>query len=253
MSQPYHAISRTTALSLKLIMADIDGTLNGGGDDVIPGVIETVRALQAKGIILGLVSGRTVPMIKKMAAILDIDGPFIAENGAVAALSPSSPLLDLGYSRQKALEALAKLRSLYPGKITERRDNNERIIDLVFMAEGIPVEELRRQLPGVEVLDSSYIMHIMQKGISKGKTLTNLLPLIGDGKITPAEVFVAGDSSTDLTLFENFPNSLLVRNPRIPEDESLFLQQMAAFISDHEQGQGFAEAASQLLKLLESD
>lgn len=253
MSQPYQNIPRETALRIRLIMADIDGTLNAGGDEVIFEVITTVQALQARGLIMGLVSGRTVPMIERMMAILGINGPYIAENGAVARSGPSSPLLDLGYSRQPALEALAKLRALYPGKISERRDNKERLIDLVFMAEGLPIEELRRQLPDVEVLDSHYIMHIMQKGISKGRTLLNLLPRIGNNKITPQEVFVAGDSSTDISLFENFPNSLLVRNPRIPPGENLLLQQKAAYISEHEQGHGFAEAASHLLKLLEGN
>lgn len=239
-----------TARRLKLIMADIDGTLNEGGDTVIPQIIEVVLGLEAKGILVGLVSGRTGPMLQKMAALLDINGPLISENGALARLTPSSVPLDLGYSRQPAATALARLYDLYPGKISERWDNNERLIDIVFQAEGIPIEELRNQVPDVQVLDSRYIMHLMQKGISKGKTLLDILPLIAGGKIKTDEVMVAGDSTTDLSLFELFPVSVLVRNPRIPQEESMMLQKNALYISDQEQGYGFAEIASHILELL---
>ena len=232
-------------------MADIDGTLNEGGDSVIPEVTHTVLQLEAKGILVGLVSGRTGPMLEQMAALLDINGPLIAENGAIARLSPSSPPLDLGYSRQPAAAALARLYELYPGKITERYDNSERLIDIVFRAGDIPIEELRRQLPDVQVLDSRYIMHLMQKGISKGQTLLNILPRL-DAGIKVEEVLVAGDSATDLSLFQAFPESVLVRNPRIPAEESLELQKVARYISDKEQGYGFAEVASYILGLLET-
>jgi hydroxymethylpyrimidine pyrophosphatase-like HAD family hydrolase len=250
MSQSYKSITRETARRLKLIMADIDGTLNEGGDSVIPEVSQTVLKLEAKGILVGLVSGRTGPMLQKMAALLDINGPLISENGAIARLSPTSAPLELGYSKEPAVAALAKLKALYPGRITERWDNSERLIDNVFQAEGVPIEELRRQLHDVQVLDSRYIMHLMQKGINKGQTLLNILPRIAGGDFKVNEVLVAGDSATDLSLFELFPQSLLVRNHRIPLEESLMLQKAALYISDHEQGYGFAEAAAYILDLL---
>jgi len=231
-------------------MADIDGTLNEGGDEVIPEVTQTVLKLEAKGILVGLVSGRTGPMLQKMAGLLDINGPLIAENGAIARLSPTSTPLELGYSKQPAATALAKLKHLYPGRITERWDNSERLVDIVFQAEGVPIEELRRQLPDVQVLDSRYIMHLMQKGISKGQTLLNILPKV-ESNIGVDEVIVAGDSATDLSLFENFPRSVLVRNPRIPPEESIMLQKAACYISEHEQGYGFAEVAAFILDLLQ--
>jgi hydroxymethylpyrimidine pyrophosphatase-like HAD family hydrolase len=250
MSQSYNDITPETARHLKLLMADIDGTLNEGGDTVIPEVTETVLKLEAKGILVGLVSGRTGPMLQKMAALLDINGPLIAENGAIARLSPTSAALELGYSRQPATAALAKLYTAYPGQITERWDNSERLIDIVFQAEGVPLEELQKQLPDVQVLDSRYIMHLMQKGISKGQTLLKILPMIAGSNIKADEVMVAGDSATDLSLFEIFPQSVLVRNPRIPPDESLMLQKTARYISDSEQGYGFAEVVAHILDLL---
>ena len=108
-------------------MADIDGTLNEVGDSVIPEVTDTVCKLEENGILVGLVSGRSGLMVQKMATLLDINGPLIAENAAIARLSPLSPPLELGYSRQPALAALARLNELYPGRISERWDNSERL------------------------------------------------------------------------------------------------------------------------------
>jgi hydroxymethylpyrimidine pyrophosphatase-like HAD family hydrolase len=251
MSQSYKNITAETARQIRLIMADVDGTLNEGGDTVVPEVSRTVLKLEARGIMVGLVSGRTEPMLQKMAALLNLNGPIIAENGAVARLSPASGMLDLGYSKAPAAAALARLKALYPGRVTGRWDNDERLIDIVFRVEGVPIEELRRQLPDVQVLDSHYIMHLMQKGITKGKTLFKILPGIAGAKLKVNEVMVAGDSPTDLSLFEYFPCSLLVRNPLVPPDESQWLQKVAAYISDQQQGYGFAEAAAYILQLLD--
>lgn len=252
MSVSYKSITKETARSIRLIMADVDGTLNNGGESVIPEIRDAVLKIEARGISVGLVSGRTGPMLQKMADMLEINGPLIAENGAVARLSPVSHPLELGYSKEPAAAALTRLKHLYPGRVTERWDNSERLIDIVFHIEGVPIEEVRRQVPEVQVLDSRYIMHLMQYGISKGRTLLNILPGIDGGRIKADEVLVAGDSATDLSLFELFPVSILVRNPRIPPEESSLLQSVARYISDSEQGYGFAEVASYILGLLET-
>lgn len=250
MSSSYKSITRQIAQSIRLIMTDIDGTLTEGGDSLISQVDDAIVKLERKGILVGLVSGRTDSMLQKMAAQLNITGPLIAENGAIARINPSAPLLELGYSRLPANEALAKLYAAYPGQVSERWDNSERMVDIVFRAEGVPIEELRRLLPYVQVLDSHYIMHIMQKGINKGETLLNILPLVANGAIVKDQVMVAGDSATDLSLFEIFPVSVLIRNRRIPPEESRMLKKVAHYISDNEQGYGFAEVASHILGLL---
>jgi hydroxymethylpyrimidine pyrophosphatase-like HAD family hydrolase len=249
MAQSYRNITPEAARRIKLIMADVDGTLNTGGDELSPAVRDVIDGLQKQGIIIGLVSGRTDPLLVRMATDLGIGGPLISENGAVARLTPDGGLVDLGFSRRPALEALEQLKARYPGRILEREDNSERLIDVVFWADGIPAGELKKGLKGVQLLDSTYILHLMPKGIDKGKTLLKLLGRINPGKLVKGEVLVAGDSMTDLSLFKLFPLSILIPNPNIPAADSRILRKSSMYISDHEAGEGFVEVASHIINV----
>jgi hydroxymethylpyrimidine pyrophosphatase-like HAD family hydrolase len=228
-------------------MTDVDGTLNSGGDELNPAVSHAMQNLKEHGIMVGLVSGRTDPMLVSMSSGLDIGGPLIAENGAVARMTYKSPLVDLGHSRQPALEALKKLNARYPGRIREREDNAERLIDIVCSADGIAVEDLRNCVGDVQLLDSTYILHLMQKGIDKGTTLNRLLELVDRPKIKPEEVLVVGDSMTDLSLFKLFTQSVLIPNRDLPETDKKTLRKSARYISKHGAGEGFAEVVLHII------
>jgi hydroxymethylpyrimidine pyrophosphatase-like HAD family hydrolase len=228
-------------------MTDVDGTLNNGGDELSPAVANAMQNLKEHGITVGLVSGRTDPMLVAMARSLDIGGPLIAENGAVARITYKSGLVDLGYSRQPAVEALARLKAKYAGRITEREDNTERLIDIVCRADGVDMKDLRKCVGDVQLLDSTYILHLMQKGIEKGTTLKRLLELMDGPKIRPDEVLVVGDSMTDLSLFKLFTQSVLIPNPDLPEIDKKTLRKSARYISEHGAGEGFAEVVLRII------
>ena len=247
MTRPYTTITPETARRLKLIMTDVDGTLNSGGDALSPVVSQAIQGLRQTGMMVGLVSGRTDPMLVAMAAALYIGGPLIAENGAVARMSYKGGLVDLGYSRQPALEALEKLKAKYPGRIHEREDNAERLIDIVFRADGLAVTELKKLVKDVQLLDSTYILHLMQKGVDKGTTLKRLLELMENVHIKKDEVMVVGDSMTDLSLFKLFTQSVLIPNPDLPEPDKKALRKSATYISDRGAGDGFAEVALHII------
>ncbi len=247
MAEPYQNITPNLASQIRLVMSDVDGTLTAGGDSISPSVIEAIHRLEEQGIIVGLVSGRTIPMLESLARKLGISGPIIAENGGVAKLKANGELLDLGYSRQAALKALERLKAQFSNRIKEREDNRARLVDVVFWAEGILTKELRNHLEDAQILDSGYILHLMQKGISKGRTLIRLLGQIRDGSLSPREILVVGDSTTDLSLFELFPHSALISNPRLPVEERAILYKAAKYLSEHQYGDGFAEVALHVL------
>lgn len=249
MAISYRGILPETARRLRLLMADVDGSLNTGGDLVSPTVSDAIKGLKGSGMIIGIVSGRTDSRIRAMALNLGLDGPLIAENGAVARIDYRSELLDLGYSRQPALAALERLKAAFPGKIRERQDNAERLIDLVFWADGIGIDEvISRAGDDVQVLDSTYILHLMQKNIDKGQTVHRLLGLMGSCNIMPDEVLVVGDSMTDLSLFQRFREGVLISNPNIPGPDRQTLLEAAHYITDHEDGDGFAELARHIIE-----
>jgi len=247
MTQSYREIVPKLARQIRLVMTDVDGTLTQGGDCLSSAVLEAIRQLEKDGIVVGFVSGRTLPGLESLASDLGVSGPIIAENGGVAKLKTGGELVDLGYSREPAIKALARLKRLFPNAIAEREDNQYRLVDVVFRSRGVQAEELTRHLEDAELLDSGYILHLMQKGVSKGRTLTRLLGKIGDGNLFPEEVLVFGDSSTDLSLFQLFPHSVLIDNPRLAPEQRQVLRKAAEYASDLPFGEGFAEVAFRIL------
>jgi len=228
-------------------MADVDGTLTAGGDSISLAVSKVVRSFEEQGVAVGLVSGRTLARLESLAQDLGITGPIIAENGGVAKLKVKSELVDLGYSRQPALEALEKLKALYSDAIQEREDNKDRLVDVVMWSHGVEVEELQRHLGKTQLLDSGYILHLLQEGISKGRTLIRLLGKIADGNLSLEDIMVFGDSPTDMSLFKLFPHSVLIINPMLPAEKRRVLKQAAKYVSSLPFGDGFAEVASHIL------
>lgn len=247
MAQSYRQIGPELARHIRLVMTDVDGTLTPGGDCLSSAVVKSVQSLEEGSVMVGLASGRTLPGLESLASDLGISGPIIAENGGVAKLKCGGDAVDLGYARQPAIEALEKLKALFPGAIEERADNEYRLVDVVFWAHGIDTEELRRHLEDVELFDSGYILHLMRKGVSKGRTLLKLLGMMGDGTLSPTEVMVFGDSLTDLSLFDVFPHSVLVANPGLRSEQRKILRNAARYASELPFGEGFAEVAFHVL------
>ena len=249
MAQSYRQIAPELARQIRLLMTDVDGTITQGGDSLSPAVLEAIRRLEESGIMVGFVSGRALPRLESLALDLRISGPIIAENGGIAKLKANGDLVNLGYSRAPALKDLEKLKRLFPNAIAEREDNKYRLVDVVFRSHAIEREELARHLEEAELLDSGYILHLLQKGVSKGRTLAKLLRKIGNGKLSQEEVMVFGDYSTDLSLFQLFPHSVFIPNPRLPPEQRQELQRAARYASDLPFGEGFAEVALHILDM----
>ncbi len=243
MSLSYQHITPARVRQTKLLMTDVDGTLTSADDTISPAVFETALRLEELGIIVGLVSGRTLPGLESLAHRLHISGPIIAENGAIARRKVGGELIELGYSQKPSIEALEKLMLLYPGSIRGREDNAERLVDQVFYADNVPREALIQHLEDVQIVDSGYIMHLMPAGISKGNTLLELLGSVGHDGVSPEEVMVFGDSATDLSLFELFPHSVLIPNPRLAPEPTDDVQRAATYIAGIPFGEGFVQVA----------
>ncbi len=260
MPQSFRQISAQLARQIKLVMTDVDGTITSQ-EAADPAVSQAIRLLEEHGIMVGLVSGRTLPRLDRMARSLGVSGPLIAENGGVARLKADSGLLELGYSRQPALDALRKLQTRYPEAIKELPDNADRLIDLVIHSDGVAVSELRKHLeetlfPGQgtpQLLDSGYMLHLMQSGISKGKTLLNLIDKLAFDDLTSDNVITFGDSLTDMSLFEFFPNCVLILNPKLTPQHSEELEKIAGYVSEHSVEEGFIEVVSHIIDARTTD
>ena len=248
MSKSYLKVDHELVGGIRLLMTDIDGTITDSGGNVEAVAADAIRALMQVGIMVGFVTGRTLPRLESPAIDIGVDGPIIGENGGIAKLRPGGKLLDLGYSRAPALRDLSRLRRLYPGAIEQTEDNADRYIDVGFKAQGVAASELREHLQESELLDSGYMLHLLQNGISKGGTLKRILGLVG-GRIMTEQVLVVGDSPTDISLFAMFPHSVLVRNSKMLEAGRREVESAAEYASELEFGTGFAQVAEHILRL----
>jgi hydroxymethylpyrimidine pyrophosphatase-like HAD family hydrolase len=249
MSEPYQNINRELAKSIRLIMSDVDGTLTAN-ESLSSSVIGIVHQLEQNGINVGLVSGRPLKRLEIHAQAMGISGPIIAENGGIARLSLKDGLLDLSYTRKPALEAFEMLERVFPGNITVLPDNTDRMVDVTFSAKEINTAQLMKYLTDVQLLDSGYMLHLLPLGISKGNTLKRLLTYPTYQHISQDAVMVFGDSATDMSLFTQFYNSVLVLNPLVAEEQRNELLKVTRFQSDHFCGYGFIEVCGHLLKVL---
>jgi hydroxymethylpyrimidine pyrophosphatase-like HAD family hydrolase len=63
----------------------------------------------------------------------------------------------------------------------------------------------------------------------------------------PPEVMVFGDSATDVSLFAEFENSVLILNPRLTEKQTESIRNIAKYQSNLSFGNGFVEVVSYII------
>ena len=82
MVESYRRITSELAERVRLVMTDVDGTLLSSGEYIAREVADAISGLQQQDIIVGLVSGRTIPRLENLASFAGINGPIVAENGS---------------------------------------------------------------------------------------------------------------------------------------------------------------------------
>lgn len=255
MADSYKSITPEVAKKIKAVMTDIDGTITSGAGlkrgehSFNPKVADVIRRFEASGVTVGFVSGRNIPDLEIYARELNISGPLVAENGALAKTKRGAELIELGFKRNVVAAQLAKLNALFPGAIENGQWNYTRAVDLILVLHGVTADEVRKHLTDTILLDSGYIFHLTPKGALKGETLLKLLRQDGFRNLSPDEILVLGDAPTDLSLFECFPLSVLVLNPTVPPITQTLLKEVARYVSESCCEDGFVEVAEHILAL----
>ena len=75
MTKSYLKITKKLARQIRLVIADVDGTLLCDGDTVSEAVAQSVRALEGCGIMVGFDSGRPLTRLEPLANALKTSGP----------------------------------------------------------------------------------------------------------------------------------------------------------------------------------
>jgi phosphoglycolate phosphatase (TIGR01487 family) len=188
---------------IRFLVTDIDGTITDSSGRIDLESIQLLRDLEGRGVSVGLVSGRPFPMVLLLGEYIGLSGPSIGENGGVFKFKETTEILG---SRVIAEEAVRELRESFT--LTAAWDNDWRVSDYALEPSN-DVSAIRSAIAelhlNVELQVSSIMMHIGKKEVTKRTALERWLEISG---ASAGNVLVAGDSDSDLPMFEAFPRSI---------------------------------------------
>ncbi|MEM2739943.1 MAG: phosphoglycolate phosphatase [Candidatus Bathyarchaeia archaeon] len=224
---------------VKAVATDIDGTLTDRSYKLSLKAIEALRYLESEGIPVILVSGNAYPLVKALQMYLGCSGAVVCEGGAVVEYKDAIRILS---SKDRALDALRRLKGIYGCSIVESWCNEYRLVD-VALDRTISREEVYRVLkdyPDLKLWDSGFAYHILERSIDKGVGLRVAADLM---KIRVGDIAAVGDSENDIPMFRIAGFSVAVG------DASEDVKRNASLTVYKPNGEGFAEAVNLILAM----
>lgn len=221
---------------IKLVALDIDGTLleQGAAFDAVPDqpLVDVVRALQDKGVVVVLATGRMYPGTAPIARHLGIDEPVVCQQGA--SIHAATGELIRGHTIDQdialelfeyasehnyavawfdherylvteltpAVEFFAGVSGVTPEKTSNPHESGVQAtgIDIVSsVEESSNVHRLFEARYGsrIALLDFTTVTAVHSPLASKGNALAELAR---DRSIKPSEVFAVGDGINDVSM-----------------------------------------------------
>jgi hypothetical protein len=225
---------------IQMIATDIDFTLTDADLRLDIRAIEKIRALEAKGVKVILVSGRNLAATGSLAQFIGTCGLVAAENGGVIARY-QRPIKILGRI-ENARAAFRMLKKRMGRKVVERADSRYgmRLSD-VSLERSFEPEEARKILEKsgmkVRLVDTGVSFQLLDAHVDKGYALVRLARL---ERLSTGRAAAIGDNYNDLDLFREAGYKIAVANA--PEE----VRQHADYVCKHPYGRGFLEAVSHI-------
>jgi HAD superfamily hydrolase (TIGR01484 family) len=205
---------------IRLIATDVDGTLTRN-DRFTPELLHAIDLINAKGVKLLLVTGRSAGWVSALNNYLPVSGA-IAENGGLffnksGEFDFLTPIKSISEHRECLANVFWELQARYP-QIEESIDNQFRITDWTFDVAGVNAAELWEMASQCEQWGwgftySTVQCHIKPLKQDKGQGILQVLKQQFP-KLKPAQIVTVGDSPNDASMFDSqlFPNSVGVAN-----------------------------------------
>ena len=241
--RPFAAMPGSALARLRVLAADIDDTITAGGK--LPArTLELFEELEAAGLVVALVTGRSAGWAQALAGYLPGVRLVVGENGLVC-FDGAGQQRDLGPPRDTAF-----VRVLADNPI---HDDAFRLFERAFLRPaGFDAEALRRSQDlvddGFEVMASSIHIHVRPSGWDKADGLLAGLAVVLPAALADADasILFVGDSSNDRPLFARFPRtSVGVHN--VVRFLSELGEHRPAYITEGEAAAGFAEVVERVL------
>ncbi len=266
---------------IRLVLSDLDGTLITSRRELTEATRRAVRELRGAGIRFALVSGRPPLGLRTIIRELEVDTPVAAFNGGMLIQSDLSILEQRCLSPQLAAQMVAQLdemgldpwiyrgrewwvRDLEAPHVAHERDTvgfgprvarslNESgddvladVVKIVGVSDDLAlVERAERELRErmgraiTAARSQNYYLDITHPAANKGTVVDRLAAIL---QISPAEIATLGDMPSDLAMFARSGISFAVENA------SPSVQAKATYVVPSNDQDGFAQAASQILK-----
>ncbi len=214
---------------IRLAVLDVDGTMTESDRRISPGLLDAIPEIQSKGTIVSLVSGNVIPVMYAIKTYMGTNGPVFGENGGIML---HENRIEAFFSKEITVKFYSYLEQRI--NISEILTNRWRETSIAFSADRETVLAELERLPivwknKVEVVDSRYAWHIMNRGQSKAFAINRLKELynLGDG-----EVLVCGDSDNDFAMYEvRAVKAALANSTERIKDES-------EYVSEYGHGKG---------------
>jgi len=221
---------------IEIVVTDIDFTLTDANLRLDTKAVEKIRRLEAQGVKVILMSGRTLPATAALAQLIGTCGLIAAENGGVIA-KYQKPIKILGRIKN-ARAALRILRKRMGRKVVERPESRYGMrlssvtLERSFEPE-VAKQMLRNSRVNVQLIDTGVSLQLSDRCVNKGHAL---VWLAGMEKLPLARTMAVGDNYNDLSLFEHAAHTVAVANaPRA-------VKERADYTCKQSYGQGFLEA-----------
>ena len=180
----------------RVFLFDVDGTLTDKRNRIFPESIPKLRSLVEQGDTVALASGNVIPYMVSLRMFLGINGPVFGENGGIV------------YHRNKisAFGNIEKPMELYRNlsetiRTEEMFSNRWRELSVAFWLPDqgeLPYEFA--EFPQVEITDSGFAWHILNKGLNKSKAVSFICEQYS---CEPSDLIAFGDFVNDIPMFES--------------------------------------------------
>ena len=237
---------------IRLIATDMDGTLTRDGG-FSADLLHHLEALQAAGLAVVIVTGRSAGWVSGLAHYLPVVGA-IAENGSLyfAKNRPEpailAPLPDISQHRRQLAAMFKRLQTQLP-HLETAADNAYRLTDWTFDVAGLSAEDIAHCAAICHDVGWSFAYSTVQCHIKprfdKADGLIAVLEKYFPGT-EPATILTVGDSPNDESLFnrELFPNCVGVANVLHYRDR---LSHFPAYVAQSAEIEGFGEVCQAIL------
>ena len=263
--------ARDPSRAVRLVVADVDGTLLTPDKVLTPRARAAVHALADAGVAFTITSGRPPRGMRMVIEELGLRHPITAFNGGLFVRPDLSVIRERRIPREFVPAVISiltrggldvwvytetewRVRSLHgphvdreestvkfaPRVVPAFEDVSDHVVKIVGVSDDADamnrsIEELRRTA-GQQVsagLSQPYYLDVTHRDANKGEVVLGLSELLG---IPARQIATIGDMPTDILMFERSGTSIAMANARAD------VQRAAAFVTSSNTEEGFALA-----------